>query len=161
MHHYVHQLISSCVCLLFGDEQLVFRGSLGLQSCSLQWKTKLWEQWKWRKTVKLCFRQLNNELKLTVTLNGKGVLQIWGDKNKTSRNPKIAPNQTTQGSVKVNLHYNQICFEQMLTSVCSVCSANILRLSNLFTRWCDQKKRLNGALVLWYKAVDSQEVRVM
>lgn len=161
MHHYVHQLISSCVCLLFGDEQLVFRGSLGLQSCSLQWKTKLWEQWKWRKTVKLCFRQLNNELKLTVTLNGKGVLQIWGDKNKTSRNPKIAPNQTTQGSVKVNLHYNQICFEQMLTSVCSVCSANILRLSNLFTRRCDQKKRLNGALVLWYKAVDSQEVCVM
>ncbi len=34
MLHYVHQLVSNCVCLLFGGEQGVYRGVLEL----LRWK---------------------------------------------------------------------------------------------------------------------------
>ncbi len=45
--HYVHQLLSNCVCLM---------------------KMTLWEQWEWTRTVKLQPERLNNELKVTIKL---------------------------------------------------------------------------------------------
>ena len=72
MLHYVHQLVSNSVCLLFDAGQVVYTGFVELfLSTQLPGVVEIntEDQWEWTTTGKFWAGQLKNELKLTLKLS--------------------------------------------------------------------------------------------
>lgn len=76
MFHFVHQLVSSCVCLLFAAQQVqlwVFKAFLSENSCLARLKNDIESK---TKPVKLLPGQQNNYLKLTQLHKAAGICII-------------------------------------------------------------------------------------
>ncbi len=77
MLHYVHQLVSNCVCLLFAAEQVVYRGFIELYTCKqlpAVAKNDAVRAVRVNQNSKVAVGQLNNELKLTIKLRKANTL---------------------------------------------------------------------------------------